>query len=158
MPSLLDTRFRAATTSDAQAIADVYLAARKRFLPFAPLAHSDDDVRHWIRTILVPAGGVTVAEAGSRIVGMMATSCAESVNWLDHLYLAPDAVGRGIGSRMLERAKGELSTPIRLYTFQANTAACRFYERHGFHPIAYSDGDSNEEKCPDVLYEWRGGA
>lgn len=35
-----------------------------------------------------------------------------------------------------------------------NTAARRFYERHGFVPLAYTDGADNEENRPDVLYEW----
>jgi putative addiction module component (TIGR02574 family) len=42
---------------------------------------------------------------------------------------------------------------VRLYTFQANTRARSFWERHGFKAIAYSDGSTNEERCPDVLYE-----
>jgi hypothetical protein len=31
--------------------------------------------------------------------------------------------------------------------------ARRFYERHVFKAVQFSDGQSNEEKCPDVLYE-----
>jgi hypothetical protein len=48
-----------------------------------------------------------------------------------------------------------LAPPIRLYTFQANAGARRFYERHGFVPIEFTDGQANEERCPDVLYELR---
>jgi hypothetical protein len=29
------------------------------------------------------------------------------------------------------------------------------YESRGFRAIAFGDGAGNEEKCPDVLYEWR---
>ena len=28
-------------------------------------------------------------------------------------------------------------------------------ERRGFAAIAFGDGSANEERCPDVLYEWR---
>jgi ribosomal protein S18 acetylase RimI-like enzyme len=56
---------------------------------------------------------------------------------------------------LVARAKDELGSPIRLYTFQANHAAIRFYERHGFRPIRFGDGTDNEEKAPDVLMEWR---
>jgi hypothetical protein len=46
-----------------------------------------------------------------------------------------------------------LSRPTRVYTFQANSGARRFYERHGFAAIQLTDGQGNEEHCPDVLYE-----
>jgi ribosomal protein S18 acetylase RimI-like enzyme len=42
---------------------------------------------------------------------------------------------------------------VRLYTFQENTGARRFYERHGFKAVKLTDGHDNEENCPDVLYE-----
>jgi hypothetical protein len=37
-----------------------------------------------------------------------------------------------------------------------DAAARRFYERHGYIAVAFSDGSGNEERCPDVLYEWVG--
>jgi ribosomal protein S18 acetylase RimI-like enzyme len=64
-------------------------------------------------------------------------------------------VGQGIGTRWWELARSELPPPIRLYTFQCNQRARCFYERHGFKAITFGDGSGNEEKCPDVLYEWR---
>jgi GNAT superfamily N-acetyltransferase len=72
------------------------------------------------------------------------------------LYLHPSVVNQGLGAALLQTALHELPPPIRLYTFQANVAACRFYERHGFQAIAFGDGSGNEEQVPDVLYERRG--
>jgi ribosomal protein S18 acetylase RimI-like enzyme len=69
----------------------------------------------------------------------------------------PGHVGGGIGSVLLDNAFRFLPLPIRLYTFQANTGARRFYERHGFRVIQLTDGHANEERCADVLYEFRGG-
>ncbi len=43
--------------------------------------------------------------------------------------------------------------PLRLYTFQPHTRARKFYEHHGFVAIEFTDGRSNEEGVPDVLYE-----
>jgi len=145
---------RPATPLDASALADIYLASRKIFLPYAPLAHTDAEVREWIANVLTPSGGVTVAIALDKPIGMMARSHDGPLVWIDHLYLHPSVVGQGLGSQLLERAKQESASLIRLYTFQANTAARRFYERHGFRPIAFSDGAGNEERCPDVLYEF----
>ncbi len=145
--------FRYASPADAAGVADVYLASRKTFLPFAPLAHSDAEVRRWVAEVLIPSGGVTVAATTNKPIGMMALSRDGQLDWIDQLYLHPSAVGRGIGSQLLERAKHELGSLIRLYTFQANTASRRFYARHGFRPVAFSDGHTNEEHCPDVIYE-----
>ena len=67
--------------------------------------------------------------------------------------LAPNHVGNGIGTLLLAHALKTLPSPVRLHTFQANHGARRFYERHGFTAIAFTDGQGNEERCPDVLYE-----
>lgn len=144
---------RAATANDSTAAADVLLASRKALLPYAPLAHDDAHVHRWVRDVLIPSGGVTVALAGDAIVGVLATSREAGVGWIDQLYLAPDQVGNGIGALLLAHALKNLPLPVRLYTFQANQGARRFYERHGFKAIAFSDGRGNEERCPDVLYE-----
>ncbi len=150
----MEITLRPALPTDAEAVTDVYLASRRVFVGFAPLAHGDPEVRQWITGQMIPSGGVTVAAQGDLIVGFLAVSCEDGVGWIDQLYLAPEFVGGGIGSRLLAQAKANLRSPIRLYTFQANVGARRFYERHGFHAIAFSDGLDNEEKCPDVLYEW----
>jgi hypothetical protein len=55
-PTAFRARLRPARAGDAARIADLYLASRKIFLPYAPLAHGDDEVRDWMRSILVPAG------------------------------------------------------------------------------------------------------
>jgi GNAT superfamily N-acetyltransferase len=140
--------FRPATVADAEAVSEVYLTSRKELVPWASLVHSDSEVRGWIRNHLIPAGRVTVVIEDDDVVGMMALSDDGTVGWIAQLYLHPRAVGRGIGTKLLERAKTELGSPIRLYTFQASVRARRFYERHGFRAIAFGDGLENEEQCP----------
>jgi GNAT superfamily N-acetyltransferase len=146
---------RTATIADAAAVSNVYLASRKALMPFAPLVHSDAAVRRWMREHLIPTGRVIVAIQDGVIVGMMALTDDEAVGWIDQLYVHPRAVRCGIGTQLLESAKTALGSPIRLYTFQANVGARRFYERHGFRAMAFGDGTGNEEQCPDILYEWR---
>ena len=146
--------FRTATVEDAGAVAEVYLRSRKELVACAPLAHSDDDVRDWIRRRLIPTGRTTVAVAGDSVIGMLAVSSGTDGSWIDQLYLLPEWVDRGVGRRLLEVALRELPPPVRLYTFQCNDRARRFYERRGFSAIAFGDGSGNEERCPDILYEW----
>lgn len=146
---------RPATANDAAAVAEVYLRSRKTFLPYAPLAHSDDEVRAWVWDILIPGGNVTVVDDHGIILGMLVTGYHQGVAWIDQLYLDPAAVGQGIGTRLLLHALAHLPPPVRLYTFQANAGARRFYERNGFIALEFTNGQGNEEKCPDVLYEWR---
>jgi GNAT superfamily N-acetyltransferase len=145
---------RAATLVDADSVADVYLRSRKELVACAPLVHSDETVRDWIRQHLIPAGHTTVAVVDHLVVGLLAVSKGTDCSWIDQLYLLPGWVGCGIGTRLLELARRELLPPIRLYTFQCNQPARYFYEHRGFNAIAFGDGSGNEEKCPDILYEW----
>lgn len=147
-------RLRPAKQEDAASVADVFLASRKSFVAHAPLAHTDADVRTWIRTRLIPGNRVTVAEIDDQVVGVMSLSEDAPITWLDHLYIAPGNTRQGIGLALLEQAKQQTTTALRLYVFQASVSARRFYERHGLRAIAFSDGTNNEEHCPDVLYEW----
>lgn len=143
---------RGATPADATELADVYLQSRHALASYAPLVHTDAAVREWIANVLIPSGSVTVAVYDDRIVGMAAHSVADGVAWLDQLYVSPRFKRQGIGTALLESVKSQTALELQLYTFQMNHDAAAFYERHGFVPIAYSDGSRNEEGCPDVLY------
>jgi len=150
----MQTSFRIAVQHDSECIADIYLASRKRYLPYAPLAHTDSAVRSWIRDQLIPSGNVTVILVDGAVRGFLAISRDTSFGWIDLLYLDPSAVGMGLGSLLLREAKSILGGPIRLYTFQQNQGARNFYHQHEFREIEFSDGALNEERIPDVLMEW----
>jgi GNAT superfamily N-acetyltransferase len=106
-----------------------------------------------VRDILLPIENVTVALTASEIVGVLAMHRTDGISWITQLYLDPSHVGQGIGSDLLSWALARTPRPVRLYTFQRNDGARRFYERNGFRPIRFTDGGGNEERCPDVLYE-----
>jgi GNAT superfamily N-acetyltransferase len=144
---------RPATSDDASAVAEVLIRSRAEYLPFAPSAHPPDGVRAWVADRLVPTAGVTVAEHQGEVVGVLAISRLDGVSWIDQMYVRPGWTGRGVGTQLLEHAHRLLPRPIRLYTFQANAGARRFYERHGYRAIGFTDGRTNEERCPDVLYD-----
>ena len=142
---------RPATADDASAVADVLLSSRKAFLPYACL-RTDEDVRGWVRSLLVPTGGVTVAIAAGSTAGVLATARDADVSWVTQLYVSPAHVGQGVGTLLLSHALASLSLPVRLWCFQRNVRARRFYERHGFKAIQFTDGSANEERLPDILY------
>lgn len=144
---------RRARAEDTTRVADLLIVTRAAFMPYAPSVHPEDELRAWVAGRLLPSGGVMVAELGGRVVAAMHAEQADGVSWITQMAVDPAFVGRGIGSALLAHAMQGLAPPIRLYTFQANTGARRFYERHGFRAIEFTDGAANEEHCPDVLYE-----
>ena len=144
---------RSATADDATAVADLLIGTRSAFMPYAPSAHPEDEVRAWVANRLIPTGGVFVAELGGRVIGTMATEPGDAMSWITQMAVAPALVNQGIGSHLLGHAMHVLGRPIHLWTFQQNAGARRFYERHGFFAIEFTDGQGNEERCPDVLYE-----
>ena len=137
---------RPAIGSDAAAIATMMRASLNAF-DWMPVLHAPEEDLFFIRDIVLPRQQVTVAEAGSEIVGFIAVSG----DWVEQLYLDPAWTGRGIGSRLLIDATAALPV-VKLHCFQANTGARRFYERHGFRAEAFGDGTTNEEGLPDILY------
>ncbi|MFZ1888588.1 MAG: GNAT family N-acetyltransferase [Candidatus Binataceae bacterium] len=143
---------RRARAADAAAIAEVYIESRRGAARYFPTVHSDDEIRGWIASYLAPNLEVWVAEdsAAGKIIGMLALE-GELV---EHLYIAPAAQRRGVGDGLLALAMRERPATLRLWTFQANAPARRFYEARGFKAIEFTDGARNEERTPDVLYEW----
>lgn len=140
---------RPATDSDAEATANMWLRSRTIALPTVRLGHSDEEVRGWFRTVVIPQHDTWVADAAGTIVGVLVLSD----QFVEQLYLAPDWRGRGIGDRMVALAKAHRPDGLQLWTFQVNRPAQRFYERHGFRAVERTNGD-NEEREPDIRYAW----
>jgi len=76
--------------------------------------------------------------------------------WIDQLYVLPSSQGQGIGGALLHVAKSRFGR-LSLWTFQRNSNARRFYEKHGFVLVEETDGSTNEEREPDALYSWSAG-
>ena len=143
---------RPATASDLGEVAEVFLASRREALPYLPALHTDEETRRWIATTVFHGGGVWVAVADGRIVGFAALNTARDM--LDHLYVRPGCFGAGVGSALLAKSKALSAGRLRLFTFQRNARARMFYEARGFTVVDLNDGSRNEEREPDVLYEW----
>jgi GNAT superfamily N-acetyltransferase len=120
-------------------------------LTFLPRLHTDDEHRAFIAGVVLPEQDVVVADDDGRIAGFVAMAG----DVVHHLYVHPAHQRRGIGGALLEEAKRRMPGGFRLWVFQRNENARRFYERHGLVAIELTDGQGNDEKTPDALYEWR---
>jgi GNAT superfamily N-acetyltransferase len=140
---------RRATADDAKAVAVVHRTAMRVSLSFLPELHTAEQDLAYFRDRFLPANEVWVAEADGQVVGYVGFDAG----WINHLYLLPEAQGQGTGPKLLAKALAD-NAPRRLWTFQQNLRARKFYEDRGFKAVAFTDGTGNEEKTPDVCYEW----
>ena len=90
-----------------------------------------------------PESRVWVADRGGVVIGYATT--APGKDWwlpppegaaeLTNLYLEPDEIGSGLGSRLYDHAVADVRsrgyTPFLVWAFRDNQRAVRFYERKG---------------------------
>ena len=144
-------KIRVATLRDSRACAEIHRLARAVMAYLPRNLHTAEEIYFWKRDIVLPREKVWVAELGGKIVGYASVSDG----FLNNLYVLPDCQGRGIGGALLSEVKAHAPEGVKLWTFEPNEGAIRFYERHGFVTIERSDGRANEENVPDRLMAWR---
>lgn len=115
------------------------------------IVHPRESVQPFVETVLLREFEVWVAQADDALVGFLALMPPDQ---LGHLYITADLTGHGLGTRFLGLAKTRFPAGLQLWAFQSNEGALRFYERHGFEPVEWTDGD-NEETAPDVRMVWK---
>lgn len=104
---------------------------------------------------------VAMEPRSSSVLGFMVLSGAE----LDHLYVHVDCQGLGLGTHLLNLAKGKSPAGIELFTFQRNRIAQDFYRRRGFREVqrGFASFDDNpwatdREQLADIKFRWEPGA
>ncbi len=105
-----------------------------------------------------PLNLVAIDTQTSHILAYMSGHAGE----LDHLYVATDAQGQGLGHRLLDLARQRSPQGICLYTFARNANALGFYKSQGFVETArgYADSADNpwateKEHLADVRLCWQ---
>ncbi len=142
---------RRALPGEAESLAALWLRSRAAAVPsIPPTVHNDQEVHRWFDEVVLPNCEVWVVDVRGEAIALMVLDH----EWVEHLYVAPGSTRRGIGGALLDHAMRQRPTGLRLWTFQSNIDARRFYEERGFVAIATTTGD-NEEQAPDVCYEWR---
>ena len=139
---------RRARVADAAGCARVYLRSKAFALAEVPEPHSEAEISAWIGEIAIPDMQVWVADLDGVVVGQIMLA----PGWLQHLYVDPAWMGRGLGDQLMAVARQQQPDGLQLWAFQSNAAARRFYERHGFVAVEFTDGHRNEERWPDVRY------
>lgn len=143
-------RVRRGRREEANEIAAPWLRSRAASVPAIPEPlHTDEEVHAWFEQVVLPEREVWVAENEATVVGIEVLED----DWVDQLYVDPDHTGHGIGAKLMSVAKQQRPSGLRLWTFESNVGARRFYEGHGFIATGATVGD-NEEGAPDVRYEW----
>jgi len=140
---------RRAEPEDADTLAALF---RRSYgtLTFLPTLHTpEEDRAHFAKVVTMQ--DVWVAEDGGQILGFVALEGDVGT----FLYVAPEAHGRGIGSGLFQEAQRARPGGFSFWAFQKNERARRFYEKHGCVAVELTDGQGNEEREPDVRYEWR---
>lgn len=155
----MKTEPRKAGAEDWRHVAETFMAARAA-MSYLPKLHTRAETRFFFKTV-VETLEVWVVDASlsdeRRVAGFAAIRDAENGAWLDHLYIHPAIQNHAIGQTLLDTVKTQRPRGFSLWTFQQNSGARRFYERHGLVLARLTDGRDNEEKLPDALYEWRRG-
>jgi GNAT superfamily N-acetyltransferase len=141
---------RRASLEDMPGLARLYRRTVQTSLPFLPTLHTPEEDAWWFSERLFAVNEVWIAEGENGPEGYIAFRS----DFIEHLFIAPEAQGRRLGVKLLDKAR-EVSDELSLWTFQQNLRARRFYEKHGFFVVTETDGADNEEKLPDVLYRWR---
>jgi ribosomal protein S18 acetylase RimI-like enzyme len=143
-------QIRPARDDDTVAIARAHIDARRVAMPWLPVIHTFEETVRFFGDFVIPNQVVLVAEADGEVVGFIAIEGA----YLEHLYVAPAHQGIGIGDALLNRTKELRPDGLMLWTFERNDRARKFYEKRGFIAVSFTDGSRNEERTPDVRYQW----
>ena len=141
------TTLRPATPLDAGRVGAI-MSAWIEETPWVPALHTRaEDIAFAGK--MIDRCWLTVAE-NDAVLGYLAREGEE----VHALYIDPNARGQGIGTKLVTHAMQNSDT-LRLWTFVANTGAQRFYERLGFFETHRTDGAANDERLPDIHYEWK---
>lgn len=135
--------------TDMGAAAQVHRIAFDQAMSWLLGLHTPAEDRWFYRERVFPTCRVWGRFNDDELTGIIAFSDG----WIEQLYVLPAAHGRGIGTELLDVAKGACDR-LELWTFQRNTPARRFYEARGFTLVEQTDGARNEEREPDARYVW----
>lgn len=138
-----------ATIEDMPEVARLFRVSRESELPYLPKLHTHEEDLEYFSSVMFPNKRIDLLKDKDKLLGF---ACSDA-DWIHHLYLLPEAIGKGYGAKLLKSAR-TYRTRMKLWVFKKNERAIKFYEKHGFHRIKETDGSENEEEEPDILMHW----
>ena len=119
-------------------------------MPWLPVLHTaEDELGHF--TGRIGSDEVFVFERGGEVAGFAILNGDE----LDAFYVSPAHQRAGVGAALFRHVQEQRPERFGFWVFRDNGRARRFYESHGASSVYETDGSGNEERTPDVRYEWR---
>jgi GNAT superfamily N-acetyltransferase len=149
-------RIRLAQQGDAFALAEVHHSSLAQtfgeMLPeYANSRTLDDFRRLWQQRLEAPTCVTSVMTCGDQIVGLVSAAASRdddadgTFGDVDRIYLHPSAWEKGLGVQLLTWCEEELVRmgfmTAKLWVFEVNERARRFYERNGY----VHDGKTKED-------------
>ena len=121
-------------------------AASNREIPLVHNVEERADYGRW----LLEHTRVTMIHNSSGVVGFLALE----KHIIQGLYIKKDFQGFGFGQAAIKFAQKQFEE-LRLWVFQSNIGAQKFYQRLGFQIVEKSDGEDNDYRLPDIFYCWK---
>ena len=144
----MNVKFIKAIDEDAAEISQILedWAASNREIPLVHNAEERADYGRW----LLEHTRVTMIHNSSGVVGFLALE----KHTIQALYIKKDFQGFGFGQAAIKFAQKQFKE-LRLWVFQSNIGAQKFYQRLGFQIVEKSDGEDNDYRLPDIFYCWK---
>ncbi len=114
-----------------------------------PLVHNVEERADYGRWLLEHTS-VTMIHNSCGVVGFLALE----KHIIQALYIKKDFQGFGFGQAAIKFAQKQFEE-LRLWVFQSNIGAQKFYQRLGFQIVEKSDGEDNDYRLPDIFYCWK---
>ena len=144
----MNVKFIKAIDEDAAEISQILedWAASNREIPLVHNVEERADYGRW----LLERTSVTMIHNSSGVVGFLALE----KHIIQALYIKKGFQGFGFGQAAIKFAQKQFKE-LRLWVFQSNIGAQKFYQRLGFQVVEKSDGEYNDYSLPDVFYCWK---
>ncbi|MEM9921223.1 MAG: GNAT family N-acetyltransferase [Bacteroidota bacterium] len=146
---------RNAVVEDAPRLSDIAYAAKAHWgYPAAWLELWRDDLTITASFIASKPVFKLVGELGE-IIGFCAFVEEEHILWVDHLWIAPEYIGKGYGRKLFREAFARVRKPHhRQAKVISDPYASGFYQKEGFIPIDYISSKPEGRRLPVLSKEW----
>ena len=140
--------------SDLNEVVAMWRASKRAAFPYVEVQqlYTLENDTDYFRDVIAPECEVWLADDGDQIAGLLALRG----NLIDQLFVRLGDQRQGVGSVLLAKARERFPDSLRAYTFQKNSPARAFFEKHGFE-IVRAGLSPPPENEPDLEFVWRSG-